>query len=184
MNVSPGKCSRRPIRPASRHYGYGEVRSATTKSGRRKIARPVVATISQNSVALQGTQNRTPPTTPCEVLRRALVSLLSSCRIASAEPGSPRIQCGCVMLFDPWPRHEHHTVAHAHHRQPGRRRSRQTHPRRHARTLGDGQQPDTPASLAARALSRDGVRGSASTWGSIRIASSMERTMWPVTPDQ
>ena len=114
-----------------------------------------------------------------------LVSLLSSCRIASAEPGSPRIQCGCVMLFDPWPRHEHHTVAHAHHRQPGRRRSRQTHPRRHAlRTLGNGQQPDTPASLAARALSRDGVRGSASTWGSIRIASSMERTMWPVTPDQ
>jgi hypothetical protein len=43
--------------------------------------------MSQNSVALQGTQNRTPPTTPCEVLRRALVLLLSSRRIASAEPG-------------------------------------------------------------------------------------------------
>jgi hypothetical protein len=123
-----------------------------TKSGRRKNARPVVAAISQNSVALQGTQNRTPPTTPC---RAALL-------LPSLERGSPRFQCGCVMLFDPWPRHEHHTVAHAHHRQPGRRRTRQTYPRRHAlRTLGDGQQPDTPASLAARALSRDGVRACA-----------------------
>ena len=39
-----------------------------------------IAAISQNSVALQGTQNRTPPTTPCEVLCRLLVSLISSCR--------------------------------------------------------------------------------------------------------
>src|SRR6516165_6808963 len=31
-----------------------------------------------------------------------------------------------------WPRHEHRTVPLAHHRQPGRRRSCQTHPRRHA----------------------------------------------------
>ena len=65
---------------------------------------------------------------------------------------------GRVVLVHPWPRHKHNIDPYTQHRQPGRQGSRQTHPRRYAlRTSGDGQQPDPPASVSARALSRDGV---------------------------
>ena len=92
------KCSRRPLRPASRHYGYGEVRSATTKSGRRKIAQPVVAAISQNSVSLQGTQNRTPPTIPC---RGALPALSVAAKWNGAGELRPRFIGGQIAPSSP-----------------------------------------------------------------------------------
>jgi hypothetical protein len=167
MGECIAKCLRRTIRPPSQHYGYGEVCSATTKSDRRKMR----GSPSRRSVKIplrcNETQNRTVPT---GALRLISVASLSAphcvCRAWARLVFNAAALC-CLIRGHPY---EHHTVAHTHHRQPGRRRSRQTHPRRHALwTLGDGQQPDPPASLAARALSRDGVRVRAHRAGALGL---------------
>jgi hypothetical protein len=69
--------------PGSRHYGYAEVRSATTKSGRRKIARPVVAAISQNSVAARNAKSHAADHTV-----RAASPRLSVASLVASRPGS------------------------------------------------------------------------------------------------
>ena len=89
----------------------------------------------------------------------ALVSPFSLRRVSSPKPWLPLVSSMPLSyVTSTWHLHQRCTSP-VHHRQPGRRRSRQTHPRRHAlRALGDGQQPEPPASIAARPLSRDGVR--------------------------
>jgi len=63
----------------------------------------------------------------------ALVSPFSLRRVSSPKPWLPLVSSMPLSyVTSTWPRHEHRTVPLAHHRQPGRRRSCQTHPRRHA----------------------------------------------------